>query len=161
MTMHAGLRRSWNSLAWICLTACAVSSVRADTANKNKSFAVLDQFSEAVQALSARVTSSVVQISATRFAPRQESSGGRLGVVMGMQQSIGSGLVVDSDGYIITNAHVVEGAHRIRVSMAAQPGADSAKPDQLISAELAQAFGLDDCAPMSTMAAPSSSICFT
>ena len=35
-----------------------------------------------------------------------------------MQQSLGSGVIVDPKGYIITNHHVVEGAARIKVSLA-------------------------------------------
>jgi serine protease Do len=35
-----------------------------------------------------------------------------------MQQSLGSGVIVDPKGYIITNYHVVEGATRIKVSLA-------------------------------------------
>jgi serine protease Do len=34
------------------------------------------------------------------------------------QRSLGSGFVVDKDGYILTNRHVVEGADKIQVSMA-------------------------------------------
>ena len=34
------------------------------------------------------------------------------------QRSLGSGFVVDKDGYILTNRHVIEGADKIQVSMA-------------------------------------------
>ncbi|MBV8803826.1 MAG: trypsin-like peptidase domain-containing protein [Sinobacteraceae bacterium] len=40
------------------------------------------------------------------------------------QRTIGSGVIVDSEGYILTNAHVVEGAQRIRVVLP-QPTAPS------------------------------------
>ena len=33
------------------------------------------------------------------------------------QHAVGSGVIVDSSGYIMTNAHVVEGAQRIRVAL--------------------------------------------
>ena len=33
------------------------------------------------------------------------------------QHAVGSGVIVDSNGYIMTNAHVVEGAQRIRVAL--------------------------------------------
>jgi serine protease Do len=38
------------------------------------------------------------------------------------QHEIGSGVIVDPNGYIMTNAHVVEGAQRIRIALAQSPG---------------------------------------
>ncbi|MCU1306261.1 MAG: Peptidase Do [Acidobacteriaceae bacterium] len=37
------------------------------------------------------------------------------------QRSLGSGVIVDSKGYIVTNAHVVEKADRVRVQLAGDP----------------------------------------
>ena len=34
-----------------------------------------------------------------------------------MQQKIGSGVIIDPEGYIVTNAHVIGGAQHVRVSV--------------------------------------------
>jgi serine protease Do len=73
----------------------------------------------------------VVQILVTRYGPREE--GQRAGVVIGRQQMIGSGVVVDPDGYIMTSAHVVEGAQRIRVKLVS-------KGDQTIPSIVAHSY---------------------
>src|SRR5260370_33207748 len=52
---------------------------------------------------------------------------------MGKQQSIGSGVIIDPDGYIVTNAHVVRGAHRIQVKIPS-PAIDESSDGALISA---------------------------
>jgi serine protease Do len=111
---------------------------RSNCSKKNP-LEVLDQFSESVQALSARVAPSVVQISVTRYGPQAESVEGRIGAVLGRQQSVGSGAIIDPDGYIITNAHVVADAQRIRVTLIPQNAASN-KSDQSITAALAQPF---------------------
>ena len=131
-----GPRTNYILLAALCLAGCELSAAHAEAPVRKNAFAVLDRFSESVQALSAQVAPSVVQISVTRYAPREERASGRIGVVLGRQQSVGSGVVVDADGYIVTNAHVVEGAQRIKASLVA-PALVSGKSDQLITNELA------------------------
>jgi serine protease Do len=74
----------------------------------------LQQFNSALEALVARVSPAVVQIQVTGFGTLEGSSRNETALVA-RQHAIGSGVIVDPDGYIITNAHVVQGAKRIRV----------------------------------------------
>jgi serine protease Do len=122
----------------VCL-AGYVLTAQAQTIRKN-SVDALDQFSESVQSLAARVALSVVQISVTRYAPREDADGGRAGIVLGRQQTVGSGVIIDPDGYIVTNAHVVANALRIRVTRAAQSASSAEAPDQTITSALAMAL---------------------
>jgi serine protease Do len=46
------------------------------------------------------------------------------GLLVAPSRGSGSGVILDSDGYIVTNAHVVENAHRIQVQVATQPPDD-------------------------------------
>jgi serine protease Do len=81
---------------------------------------MLAQFSESLQQLVAKVSPAVVQIEVSGFRPAVEDN--RKGVnqsVMVREDTIGAGVIVDSDGYIMTNAHVVAGAQRIRVILPA------------------------------------------
>jgi serine protease Do len=73
------------------------------------------QFDSMVDALIKKVSPSVVQIIVTAYAPIEDSGRGNTGAVIGRQRASGSGFVIDSEGYIITNAHVVNGAQRIEV----------------------------------------------
>jgi serine protease Do len=75
----------------------------------------LDQFDAAVDALIRKVAPSVVQIMVTAIAPQDENKSGNAGLVVSQQRTTGSGFVIDSDGYIVTNAHVVTGAERVEV----------------------------------------------
>jgi serine protease Do len=90
---------------------------------------VLRQMNSALEELAARVSPAVVQIQTTGYGPLNEGDNdgdrGRTALIV-RQHAVGSGVIVDSNGYIMTNAHVVEGAHRIRVALPMASGGSAA-----------------------------------
>ncbi len=81
---------------------------------------ILRQMNSALEDLAARVSPAVVQIQTTGYGPLHDGDGdgsrGRTALIV-RQHAVGSGVIVDANGYIMTNAHVVEGAQRIRVAL--------------------------------------------
>src|SRR5712664_3698664 len=75
----------------------------------------LRKLNQSVNTLIKKVSPSVVQILVTGYGPLEEGEKGSASSVIGRQRAIGSGFVVDSSGYIMTNAHVVNGAQRVQV----------------------------------------------
>ncbi len=64
----------------------------------------------------------------------------RTALVLGKQHIVGSGVIVDPQGYIVTNAHVVSGAERIQVSLLPAASPHGGKPGESIENELSHAF---------------------
>ena len=99
-------------LVWLWL-ACLilVPSVAAQTSNRasvNTSDSdPLHQLNNSIRGLVKRVTPSVVQVLVSGYGPVENSRGTSTSLVIGRQDVIGSGVIIDPDGYIVTNAHVI------------------------------------------------------
>ena len=79
----------------------------------------LVRLNESMDALTKKVWPSVVQILVSSYGAQSEGAPGDANVVVGRQRSTGSGFVIDPDGYILTNAHVVSGARRVQIVLPA------------------------------------------
>jgi len=99
------------SAAEVCGGPLLVSRVPAD---------MLAQFSTSLQLLANKVSPAVVQIEVSGFGPAAEGDRKETAFIV-RQHAIAAGVIVDPDGYIMTNAHVVAGANRIRVVLPVQP----------------------------------------
>jgi serine protease Do len=83
------------------------------------------QFNSSLIALAKKVSPAVVQVMVTAYAPTHATARNNNTVAIARERALGSGVILASDGYIVTNAHVVEGARRIQVALA---GLDATSP---------------------------------
>jgi serine protease Do len=97
-------------------TSKASAAVRAKQTILDSSSDPLHEVSASLQLLSKRVGASVVQIFSTGYNPDSEREH-RNTDLLSRGLTAGSGIIIASDGWIVTNAHVVQGGRRIRVQL--------------------------------------------
>ena len=106
------LRRPWAA----ALVILVVTGVAGQAQTKPSVAPAAEQLSRSTEALAARVSPSVVQIFSTSYVPAEEVVP-RAADLVTTQRASGSGVIVDPGGFIVTNAHVVTGAQRLRVDL--------------------------------------------
>jgi serine protease Do len=87
------------------------SEVFCQTKGKAEDVATIQSLSTSLADLALKVQPSVVQIRTIGYGTASSGSAG----YVTSQHGTGSGVILDSEGFIVTNAHVVEGAQRIEV----------------------------------------------
>ena len=81
----------------------------------------LDEFSAGIEAVARMSRPGVVDISVELRAVAENGIGRKAGFLV-EQQAHGSGAIVDPNGYILTNAHVVNGARKIDIGLYSDSG---------------------------------------
>src|SRR5579863_4616386 len=114
-------RSSFNAAA-LCIFAA--TSLHGQTKAPDPHQTLLNQFSDSMDELTARVSPAVVQVRVTGYRAVEDKDRDETGLI-GRQRSLASGVIIDPDGYIITNAHVVKGAQRVRVFLTPASEAES------------------------------------
>jgi serine protease Do len=116
------------SVAFLC-----AGSAQAQTPPPKPGAEVLHEMSGAFESLVRRVSPAVVEVMVTGYGTDEEDEDEKGSSAIGRERSLGSGVIVDPDGYIITNYHVVKGADRVRVILTPQVGEDSQATEMLKS----------------------------
>src|SRR5438034_6307021 len=110
------MRRSTRSLFLIALTSGLIWPQAADQTPGAKAPDPLHELSKALETLARRTGRAVVQIFSTGYVLSDDSDSNSN--VLARQRASGSGVILTADGYIVTNAHVVQGARRVQVQLA-------------------------------------------
>jgi serine protease Do len=107
---------------------------------------VLMSLSNDMQTLAHAIEPAVVKIYATGLAPVESGDANRT-AFLAQQRSVGSGVIMDAQGYILTNAHVVQHARTLDVLVSDMSGAvaagDGDRAEPPATAVPARVVGID------------------
>jgi serine protease Do len=133
----------------------------AGIAEDHKAQAIGD-LSSSLEVLAQHVNPSVVKIVVTGYGISEDSDSGNTAMIT-RQRASGSGVILTADGYIVTNAHVVQGARRIRVQLspserAARRSLTPAKPSPAVLE--AKVVGVDRDSDVAVLKIPATNLPF-
>ncbi|MGB9471483.1 MAG: trypsin-like peptidase domain-containing protein [Candidatus Acidiferrum sp.] len=130
-----GLRRVLCGFLVIATASLSVLAGRASsqTPPGQAGVDVIHTMSAAFESLVKRVSPAVVEVLVTGYGSGDEDDDDKGPSPFGRERSLGSGVIIDPDGYIVTNYHVVKGADRVRVVLTPQVGEESQAPAMLKS----------------------------
>jgi len=95
-------------------TICMAQTGTAKPAEPSRRADPLHLFNDSIQELTERVSGSVVQVLTSGYS-LSDSARTNTAAVLSPEHGTGAGVILTSDGYIMTNAHVVLNARKIRV----------------------------------------------
>jgi serine protease Do len=136
--LKAIIHKAPPALAWLLLFAPSPSSVdaqdlppsptkqalSAQSASGVHAVDVLMSLSSDMQTLAHSIEPAVVKIYATGLAPVENADSNKT-AFLAQQRSVGSGVIMDAQGYILTNAHVVQHARALNVLVSDMTGAST------------------------------------
>ena len=105
----------WVWMAALAFLSAEEGSLAAGQAKTIEHPQELKDLSKTLEDLSARTGRSVVQIFVRSYVTADESD--KSNELLTKENSSGSGIILTADGYILTNAHVVRGAHDVKVQL--------------------------------------------
>src|SRR5262249_50685021 len=101
------------------LPLCLLLLSSLGIAQQPKKSDALTEFSDSLQKLALTVNRGVVKIVSIGYTLGSEDEESTNTAVLSRQRSLGTGFILSADGYIITNAHVVQGSRQVRVQLPA------------------------------------------
>jgi serine protease Do len=108
---------TWLAVALVCNSfSLPLHAQKPEGSSTAAGAAVLKEYDEAFGQVAQRVMRSVVQIDVVSYSVPEHHDNDDSQLLQ-RQRALGSGVIVDPDGYIVTNNHVVAGAIRIRVTL--------------------------------------------
>jgi serine protease Do len=114
-------RKKTMTSAWALFFALLLPC-NASRAQQSSGSSVIDRLEElnrSVQSIVTKVAPAIVRIDVVGYSRSAESDAKEKSEthLVSKKESLASGIILDSNGYIVTNAHVIAGARRVRVNL--------------------------------------------